>query len=92
MWAVDMWATLRKTGSGLTHISTAPTTWDRFLSEFGAALAEGEGEEGIWRRAVRMLAEGMKIERVCRRQGEGDCICWDAKMWARWPGAWMQRS
>jgi len=48
---------------------------DRFLREFSAALDDEEDEESIWRRAVRTLAEGMKIKRVCGRNVEGDCLC-----------------
>lgn len=52
---------------------------DRFLNGFAVALAEEEDEESIWRRAVRLLAEGMKIKQVCGRSVAGACFCWRIK-------------
>jgi hypothetical protein len=51
---------------------------EMFLKKFSAALEGAEGKE-LWRRAVRALAEGMKIEQVCGRTAAGDCFCWHVK-------------
>ncbi len=49
---------------------------DRFLSRFAGALEEETDEKAFWRRAVKMLAEGMKIEEACGESKEGWCTCW----------------